>query len=207
MRKYPGMFLVVDGPDGSGKTTLVNGLVAWLEKEGIDLVVTREPGGTDFGEEVRSLLLDTDYPLDAKTELYLFSASRRHHVLNKIKPALEKGQWVICSRYVASSYALQGVGDGHCPMLMATLQDSTDYLRPDITLQLDVKDGEGLRRVSERGEVDRMERKGEVYHKEVNERFREFFELFDHPAVYFEPHLNQEEVLVKAKEVLEAYFP
>ncbi len=142
------MFITFEGIDGSGKTTQVERLAATLRGRGQDVLVTREPGGTQIGEQVRGLLMDkANTSLNARAELLLFCASRAQLVADVLRPHLEAGGVVICDRYIDSSLAYQGYGHGlGAENLWPVLNFATGGLLPDLTLYLDVSPDEGLRR-------------------------------------------------------------
>lgn len=141
------MFITLEGTEGSGKTTQGRALAAELDKY-CPVLLTREPGGTEFGDQVRSLLLDARGPqLDPVAQLLLLSAARAQHVRQKLLPALQDNTTVICVRYVDSSRAYQGGGDG-LPMetIEAAIRLATGGLEPDLTLYLDLDPVQGLAR-------------------------------------------------------------
>ena len=142
------MFITFEGMDGSGKTTQVERLAATLRGRGHNVLLTREPGGTQIGEQVRGLLMDkANTALNARAELLLFCASRAQLVADILRPHLEAGGVVICDRYIDSSLAYQGYGQGlGAENLWPVLNFATGGLLPDLTLYLDVAPDEGLRR-------------------------------------------------------------
>lgn len=134
-----GKFITLEGLEGAGKSTQVANLSNYLKTLGIEVVTTREPGGITFGEKIRQLLLDPANNISATTELLLFYAARIEHIEQVIKPALESGQWVICDRFIDSSYAYQG-GGRNIPIkwIKELTQLTVPTLIPDITLLLDI---------------------------------------------------------------------
>lgn len=142
------MFITFEGMDGSGKTTQVERLAATLRRRGQNVLVTREPGGTHIGEQVRAILMDkANTALNARAELLLFCASRAQLVADVLRPHLEAGGVVICDRYIDSSLAYQGYGQGlGAQALWPVLHFATGGLTPDLTLYLDVQPELGLRR-------------------------------------------------------------
>ncbi|HVM25840.1 MAG TPA: dTMP kinase [Candidatus Limnocylindrales bacterium] len=161
-----GRFITLEGPEGSGKTTAARHLATWLREAGIETVLTGEPGGTPLGEEVRRLLLhlrDVSDALDPRADALLFAAARAQHVARVIRPALERGAWVVCARYVDSSFAYQGGGYGNDMAELRRLQDfATGGLLPDLTLLLDAPVEIGLARTRRRAEWNRFEDTEEV---------------------------------------------
>lgn len=156
-----GRFITLEGPEGSGKTTAARHLAEWLRGRGVPTVLTHEPGGTPLGEEVRRIVLHlrgTSDDLDPRADALLFAAGRAQHVARVIRPALERGEWVVCARYVDSSLAYQGAGYGNDLDELRRLQDfATAGLRPDLTLLLDVPVEVGLERTRRRSEWNRFE--------------------------------------------------
>jgi len=156
-----GRFITVEGPDGSGKTTAARHLAEWLRSRGRRVVLTQEPGGTPLGDEVRRLVLhlrDVSDTLDPRADALLFAAGRAQHVARVIRPALERGDWVVCARYLDSSLAYQGAGYGNDPDELRRLQAFATYgLLPDLTVLLDVPVEVGLERTRRRAEWNRFE--------------------------------------------------
>jgi dTMP kinase len=171
-----GVFVTLEGPDGSGKSSLLRGLSAWLEAAGCDVVATREPGSTPLGEQVRRLVLDTEPKIDrtGRADALLFAASRAQHVDEVIRPALRRGAVVVCDRYADSSMAYQGAGSG-VPMdeLAAVQRFATGGLVPDLTILLDLPVEVGLARKA--AEVTRFEAYHDrAYHQRVRDAFLGF---------------------------------
>ena len=161
-----GRFITLEGPEGSGKTTAARHLAAWLRDRGVATVLTHEPGGTPLGDEIRRIVLharDMSDDLDPRADALLFAAGRAQHVARVIRPALERGEWVVCARYIDSSLAYQGAGYGNDMAELRRLQDfATAGLRPDLTLLLDVPVDVGLERTRRRAEWNRFEDTEEV---------------------------------------------
>ncbi|HYO42276.1 MAG TPA: dTMP kinase [Candidatus Limnocylindrales bacterium] len=179
-----GVFITLEGPDGSGKSSLLPRLAAVLREAGCDVLMTREPGSTPFGDQVRRLVLDTDPPIDrtGRADALLFAASRAQHVAEVIRPALERGSVVLCDRYADSSLAYQGSGSG-VPMdeLRAVQHFATGGLAPDLTILLDLPVEVGLLRKS--AEITRFEAFQDVaYHERVRAAFLRF--AADEPGRY-----------------------
>ena len=170
-----GKFIVIEGIDGSGKTTQINELSKWLNEtdlipENNQLVITREPGGTHIGKSIRSLLLDTSIEKspDPITELLLYAADRAQHVNEIIRPALKKGDWVISDRFCGSTLAYQGYGRKLDIKLIKDLETiSTQGLIPDITFLLDISVEESIRRRISRQD-DRIEKEGREFLSNVS---------------------------------------
>ncbi|MFA7324747.1 MAG: dTMP kinase [Candidatus Nanopelagicales bacterium] len=166
------MFIVLEGPDGSGKSTQTRLLVEHLRGLGRVVVQTREPGGTPAAEAIRALVLNPQYAgLDPRTEALLFAGARAEHVSHVIRPALQRGETVVCDRYIDSSIAYQGVGrDLGIDRIRELSLWATNDLVPDLTIVLDLSAELGLTRVGER---DRLELEPQEYHDRVRLAFVE----------------------------------
>lgn len=164
-----GLFITLEGGEGAGKSTQLAYIRQRLEAAGVTLHVTREPGGTPLGEQIRDLLLDhrqTDMASD--TELLLMFAARAQHLAERIRPALAAGEWVLCDRFTDATYAYQGGGRGIDPRRIAALEEWVQgSLRPDLTLLLDLPVDVGMARANGRGELDRFEREQQAFFERV----------------------------------------
>ena len=172
----PGPFITLEGPDGSGKSSLATRLAAVLRARGLNVVATREPGSTPLGERIRSIVLDTEPKIDrtGRADALLFAAARTQHVDEVIRPALDRGAIVLCDRYADSSMAYQGAGS-QIPMaeMRALQQFATGGLWPDLTILLDLPVEVGLSRKSD--EMTRFEAYHDVaYHERVRAAFLGF---------------------------------
>lgn len=164
-----GLFITVEGGEGVGKSTNMAFLAAQLQDSGVDLLVTREPGGTQLGEELRALLLEVrDEPVSAMSELLLIFAARAQHINAVIEPALAEGRWVLCDRFTDATYAYQSGGRGMAAEQVRTLEHLVQAsLRPDCTLLLDAPVEVGMERARGRGELDRFEREESDFFERV----------------------------------------
>ena len=170
-----GRFITLEGGEGVGKSTQIRALKTLLESRGVDVVATREPGGSTGAEAIRALLMEgSDDRWNARSEALLFAAARADHVARTIRPALAHGAWVICDRFVDSSRAYQGSGGGITDAdLLALHAVGSEGLLPDRTFLLTVSAEEAARRVSERGGSDRMGNKPADYQARLAARFVE----------------------------------
>ncbi len=168
-----GTFIVVDGPDGAGKTTLVGRLASRLRAAGHEVLEVRQPGGTPVAEAARAAALDADMHASPLAELFLILAARADQVEKVIRPALERGQVVLSDRYDLSTEAYQIAGRGlPRDRVMGANELATDGLRPDLTIVLDLPAEVGLKRQARDGkEPDRIEREGREWHERVAEVF------------------------------------
>ncbi len=167
-----GLFITFEGPEGSGKSTQARLLANWLAEQGMNVLFTREPGGTSIGDHIRQILLSPDHTdLIPEAEVLLFSASRAQLVRQVILPLLEKGGIVVCDRYADSTYAYQGYGRGlDMDILRRITHFATRGLVPDLTFLIDIPVEEGLRRKKQgMGEDDwnRLEAEEIAYHERV----------------------------------------
>ncbi len=169
-----GKFVVFEGPEGGGKTLQAGLLADTLRIAGLDVVQTREPGGTRVGDKIRSVLLELgDYTILPETEVLLLAAARAQHVREVIHPALERGAWVICDRFVDSTYAYQVGGSGLDLGPIRTIQAfATNGLEPDIRILLDVPVATGLqRRYADAESVNRIDLADITYHQRVRDQY------------------------------------
>lgn len=169
-----GLFIVMEGPDGSGKTTQINLLKEYLEEAGYECLITREPGGTVIGEKVRQLILNPEHKeMSPVTEMLLYAASRAQLVHEVIGPALEEGKIVISDRFVDSSIVYQGIARklGISTVSVVNAPGIGIY-RPDGIFFIDLSEAEGLRRKKEQKNLDRMEQEGIDFHHMVSEGYR-----------------------------------
>lgn len=169
----PGRFITIEGGEGAGKSSNVQLTAAFLRERGVEVVVTREPGGTPLAEDIRNLLLaPRDEVMQADTELLLMFAARAQHVGALIRPALARGAWVLSDRFVDASYAYQGGGRGLSINRIAELEQLVlAELRPDLTLLFDVPVEVGLARAGKRGDLDRIEREDMAFFQRIRDSY------------------------------------
>ncbi|MGH8091049.1 MAG: dTMP kinase [Rudaea sp.] len=169
-----GKLITLEGGEGAGKSTVLAVVRDELVARGLDVLVTREPGGTPAGEEIRAVLLDTaHHGLCAEAELLLMFASRAQLVRELVRPALTAGRWVLSDRFTDASFAYQGGGRGQPQERIADLERwAADGLKPDLTLLLDLPVAEGLKRANGRGSADRIEMENEDFFVRVRAAYR-----------------------------------
>ena len=166
-----GCFITVEGIEGVGKSTNIQFIQDWLTERGIYYVVTREPGGTELGEKLRELLLHGGQVNDDAEMLMMF-ASRAQHLNEKIKPALKKGQWVICDRFTDASFAYQGAGRGLDADFIASLKQYVHGdLDPHMTLLFDIDVATGMDRAGKRANFDRIEKEDFSFFERVRQGY------------------------------------
>ncbi|MBD2463339.1 dTMP kinase [Oscillatoria sp. FACHB-1407] len=213
-----GRFIVFEGVEGSGKTTQVQRLQTWLlqnqpllpsqTNSEFQIVVTREPGGTDVGQEIRQLLLHSEQePIADRAELLLYAADRAQHVEAFLKPRLTKGHWVLCDRYTDSTIAYQGYGRGLDHTLIDQLnQIATGGLQSDLTLWLDLEVETGLARTQRRGASDRMEKAELAFHQRVQQGFVKLAEQHPQRIVRIDASGTEEQVAERIQTVVKQRF-
>ncbi|MCO7522609.1 MULTISPECIES: dTMP kinase [unclassified Pseudomonas] len=168
-----GLFITLEGPEGAGKSTNREYLAARLREQGIDVLMTREPGGTPLAERIRELLLaPSEEAMAVDTELLLMFAARAQHLAQVIRPALARGAVVLCDRFTDATYAYQGGGRGLPVERIATLESFVQgELRPDLTLVFDLPVQVGLARAAARGRLDRFEQEGQAFFEAVRQAY------------------------------------
>lgn len=166
-----GLFITLEGGEGAGKSTNLVFIRRWLSREGHEVVVTREPGGTELGERVRDILLHSkQLHITPESEMLLMFAARCEHVTKVIRPALAAGKVVLCDRFTDATYAYQGGGRGLAPERIALIENWVQGdLRPDLTLLFDVPVEAGRVRAGQRGEPDRFERENDDFFAQVRQ--------------------------------------
>lgn len=203
-----GKFLTIEGTEGVGKTTNIEFIQQWLESKAISFVVSREPGGTPFAEEIRQLLLTPrDESVSNKTELLLMFAARAQHLDQLIEPQLEAGNWVLCDRFTDATYAYQGGGRYMGKQLIAELESIVQgNLRPDLTLILDISPEKGLKRASERGALDRFEQEKASFFETVRNAYRTIAEENPQRCVVIDASLSLAQVQKQIEDALENFW-
>lgn len=175
-----GIFITLEGPDGSGKSTIMKNITNYLEGKDIDFIVTREPGGTKIGEKIRDIILDKDnHIMAAETEALLYAASRSQHIHEKILPALKAGKVVLCERFILSSLAYQGIGRNLGIEEVRMINDfGIKGIRPDLTLFFHVDPGTTLNRKTIKKGGDRLEAEGIDFHRQVYDGYMQLLKIY-----------------------------
>ena len=175
-----GLFIALEGPDGSGKSTITKLLGDYFEDKGIGHIITREPGGTDIGEDIRNLILDNkNIEMSPETEALLYAASRGQHVHEKIRPVLEEGKVVLCDRFVLSSLAYQGVGRGLGIKEVKAINDfAIKDIYPDLILFFHIDPEVTLNRKTKKLGGDRLVKEGNDFHNKVYEGYMELIKMY-----------------------------
>ena len=200
-----GLFIALEGPDGSGKSTIIELLSDYLRNKGIDFIVTREPGGTLISEEIRDIILDNkNINMSAETEALLYAASRGQHVYEKIRPALEKGSLVLCDRFVLSSLAYQGKGRALGIKEVKMINDfAIKEVYPDLILFFHVDPELTLKRKIKNLGGDRLEQEGRDFHKNVYEGYMEVIDMYPENIKIIDARKSIDDVLQQSIEEIE----
>lgn len=224
-----GAFITVEGADGAGKTTHADFIEHWLQQQGVNVMRTREPGGTALGEMLREIILDgggvqvaadaksdapkldaptSDVPISDRSELMLIFAARTQHLDEVVLPAMEAGRWVLCDRFTDATYAYQGGGRGLSSAAIEALEEWVQgAFQPDLTVLLDVPAEVGLARTSHRGGAqDRFERETLAFKQAVRRAYLERAVCFGQRIKRVDANLPLEQVRGEIKTVLEAFW-
>lgn len=202
-------FITLEGPDGSGKTTQGHLLVEWLRHQGHDVLLTREPGGTEIGDQIREVLHDSgNVAMTARTEFLLYSASRAQHVSELILPALSAGRIVISDRYADSSLAYQGHGRGlELDVVRAVTAFATQGLTPSLRLYFDLTAGEGLQRRLLGGDAwNRMDAEALAFHRRVRKGYLQLAQTEPERWEIFDAHRAINEIQRDVRRVVAAHL-
>ena len=201
-----GFLVSLEGPEGAGKTSVLEALIPILEDRGVKVLSTREPGGVLIGEKIREVILDPSHTeMDPKTELLLYIASRRQHLVEKVLPALAAGKLVIMDRFIDSSVAYQGFGRGLDIEAIDWLNEfATDGLKPDLTLYFDIEVEEGLARIAANSdrEVNRLDMEGLDLHQKVRQGYLSLLEKEADRIVKIDASLPLDQVIANTQQLL-----
>jgi dTMP kinase len=201
-----GYFVTLEGGEGSGKSTIVNYIKDFLESRGKRVVITREPGGIDIAEQIRSVILDKkNTKMDGRTEALLYAAARRQHLVEKVIPSLNEGYIVLCDRFVDSSLAYQGYARGlGINEVFSINKFAIGDLMPDLTLYLDLDPQIGLNRIAKNKgrEINRLDLEEINFHVNVREGYEEVVKMFPERMVRINADQEIGKVVADIKKVL-----
>lgn len=204
------MFITFEGPEGAGKTSVLEVVAKRLKKDGIDCLVTREPGGIPISEAIRNVLLDQRYTnMDGVTEALLYAAARRQHLIEKIEPALREGKLVLCDRFIDSSLAYQGVARNIGFDVVYEMNAlAIGQMMPDHTLFFDLLPEEGLARIysNEEREKNRLDQEALSFHESVYEGYQEVLRRFPERIDVIDASAPLEEVIESVYAQIKAYY-
>ncbi|MEI4771538.1 dTMP kinase [Psychrobacillus sp. FJAT-51614] len=204
--KKKGYFISSEGPEGAGKTTVMNLLGNKLIEEGYDVVMTREPGGIMISEKIRNIILDNKHTMmDSRTEALLYAAARRQHLVEKVQPALEEGKIVICDRFIDSSLAYQGYARGiGVEEILAINKFAIGSTMPDKTILFDIEPSVGLARINAHDdrEKNRLDVESLAFHQKVREGYLSLVDKYPERIERVDASLSLEEVLKKVYKVI-----
>ena len=209
MLQLSGKFITFEGPEGSGKSTVMKAVEAFLQNEGYEIVTTREPGGIKIAEDIREIILSKDNTMmSAKTEALLFAASRNQHLEEKVIPALNEGKIILCDRFVDSSLAYQGYARGLGVDEIFTINKfAIGETMPDVTIFIDVPPEVGLKRVfSNTRKVDRLDLETKEFHQKVYEGYHRLAKRFDNRFVIIDGTNPVETVIEDTLQVIKTYL-
>ena len=199
-------FITLEGIEGSGKTSSLKSITDLLDKKNISYIVTREPGGSSIGKELRAILLDPDTEISPEVELMLMLSDRKDHVEKIILPNLEKGYWVISDRFMDSSIAYQGGGRQLDKKLIISLTDYLNLPQPDLTLLFDLPVEISLSRVKARGELDRFEKEELEFHKRIRNTYLELAKNNSNRIKIIDSSKKIESMLNNVKQAIQKLF-
>ncbi|TDF91617.1 dTMP kinase [Paenibacillus piri] len=207
---HKGYFLTVEGGEGAGKSSVISRAGEYLAALGHKVTVSREPGGIEIAEQIRSVILDKqNTKMDGRTEALLYAAARRQHLVEKIIPSLEEGHVLICDRFIDSSLAYQGHARGlGIQEVMAINSFAIDHVLPDLTIYLDVLPEVGLSRIHAHGdrEINRLDLESMAFHEKVREGYLLIREMFPDRIVTIDANQGQDDVFEQVKQALDRFL-
>lgn len=197
-----GLFITMEGGDGSGKSTQIEFLRQYFEEKGIEYIITREPGGTPISEKIRAIILDkNNSDMDPMTEALLYVASRAQHVNQLIGPSIERGKMVICDRFVDSSIAYQGYGRNLGEVVGVINSYAIRKYMPDVTFLFELPVEMGLGRLT--GNKDRLENEEIAFHQAVNEGYRKIKDMYPDRVIPIDAGRTIEEIRIDIRDHIE----
>lgn len=208
-----GIFITIEGPDGSGKTTALQQVVPRLQQEmNRKVVATREPGGSPIAEKIRSLILDPSHTdMDSRTEALLYAASRRQHLIEKVLPVLESGDVIFCDRFVDSSIAYQGYARGIGEEGIREINEfATEGIEPDLTLYIDVPAEVGIQRIHanlDEREYNRLDQEKLAFHEKVRAGYQQLAKANPERIVVVDGTMSREAVAEACYQIIKNRYP
>ena len=208
-----GIFITIEGPDGSGKTTALQQVVPRLQQEmNRKVVATREPGGSPIAEKIRSLILDPSHTdMDSRTEALLYAASRRQHLIEKVLPVLESGDVIFCDRFVDSSIAYQGYARGIGEEGIREINEfATEGIEPDVTLYIDVPAEVGIQRIHanlDEREYNRLDQEKPAFHAKVPAGYQHLAQANPERIVVVDGTMSRESVAEACYHIIKNRYP
>jgi len=199
-------FITLEGIEGSGKTSSLKSITDLLDKKNISYIVTREPGGSSIGKELRAILLDPETEISPEVELLLMLSDRKDHVEKIILPNLEKGNWVVSDRFMDSSIAYQGGGRQLGKKLIISLAEYLNLPQPDLTLLFDLPVETSLSRIKARGELDRFEKEELEFHKRIRNTYLDLAKNNSNRIKIIDSSEKIESMLNNVKQAIEKLF-
>ena len=199
-------FITLEGIEGSGKTSSIKSITDLLDKRNISYIVTREPGGSSIGKELRAILLHPDTEISPEVELMLMLSDRKDHVEKIILPNLEKGNWVISDRFMDSSIAYQGGGRQLGKKLIISVAEYLNLPQPDLTLLFDLPVEISLSRVKARGDLDRFEKEEIEFHKRIRNTYLDLATNNSNRIKIIDSSQKIESMLNNVKKAIEKLF-
>ncbi|MFD2444332.1 dTMP kinase [Bacillus sp. CGMCC 1.16607] len=201
-----GVFITIEGPEGAGKTTVISMVAKTLEAQGYKVLLTREPGGIEIAEKIRSVILDKSHTsMDPRTEALLYAAARRQHLMEKVEPALQNGMIVLCDRFVDSSLAYQGYARGlGMDEVFSINQFAIGERMPNLTIYFDIDPEIGLERISQHQnrEINRLDLENLEFHEKVREGYQLLLDKFPERIKKVDASQSVESVYLKVKELI-----
>ncbi|MDQ0352634.1 dTMP kinase [Alkalibacillus filiformis] len=205
-----GLFITFEGVEGAGKSTVIQYISNQLRADGYEVVTTREPGGIEIAEKIREVILSKDHTsMDSRTEALLYAAARRQHLVERVMPALNRGQIVLCDRFVDSSLAYQGYARGlGMEEVYQVNEFAIEDCMPDLTILFELDPKVGLERISdnEQREKNRLDLEKLDFHKKVEEAYRHLKERFSDRIKSIDAHKSLENVQVECETVIRSFL-
>lgn len=206
-----GLFVSFEGPEGAGKTTIINMMIEQLKKDGFQVISTREPGGIEIAEQIREVILNKkNTAMDARTEALLYAAARRQHLVEKVKPALEMGNIILCDRFIDSSLAYQGFARGlGIDEVLTINQFAIEDMMPRMTFYFDLDPKTGLERIHKNNgrEVNRLDLENIEFHQKVREGYLLLADRYPERIVKIDASRSLQQVFEEAKSKLNEMIP